>query len=78
MRKNFRKSSKFNLTHKLVFGIMAVLVVLAFIGQGYKAVQMDKYNCKPTGQQRLANSVNGVVVEDQYKCDNGKIMWQLK
>lgn len=33
------------------------------------------HNCKPNGEQRLANSADGVVVENKLICDGGRVKW---
>ncbi|AKJ73494.1 hypothetical protein SP40_53 [Salmonella phage 40] len=33
------------------------------------------HNCKPNGEQRLANTVDGVAVENKLICDGGRVKW---
>lgn len=33
------------------------------------------HSCKPNGEQRLANSADGVVVENKLICDGGRVKW---
>lgn len=62
-----------------IFNLIGVAVIAMFIIVPavvvYDIVDLRSHHCEETGIQRLANGANGVYVENQYKCDGGKIKW---
>lgn len=68
-------------------GLMMVVMVSLTATHLYLDTQDDiKYNCQPTGQQRMVNSmfhasdsaVSSLVVQDQFECDGGRIKWKTQ
>ena len=53
--------------------IVGIIVVAVFIV--VDIADTVTYNCKPNGEQRLANSADGVVVENKLICDGGRVKW---
>lgn len=55
------------------------LIIIGFIFViGYIFVDVwdnVSHNCKPTGEQRLTNTVDGVAVVDKLVCDGGRVKW---
>lgn len=53
--------------------IVGIIVVVAlFVVDTADTVT---HNCKPNGEQRLANSADGIVVENKLICDGGRVKW---
>lgn len=55
-------------------------VVFAIIAFAMICIAVDmtdtiSHNCKPNGEQRLANGVDGVVVENKLICDGRRVKW---
>lgn len=68
-------------------GVMMVAMLLLTGTHLYLDAQDDiKYNCQPTGHQRMVNSMlhssdsamSTLVVQDQFKCDGGRIKWKTQ
>lgn len=55
----------------LVIGVVVLVAVLIVVDIADNVT----HNCKPNGEQRLANSVDGVVVENKLICDGGRVKW---
>ncbi|ALM02414.1 hypothetical protein KP12_81 [Klebsiella phage KP12] len=53
--------------------IVIVVAVVAYIS--LDIADNVTHNCKPNGEQRLANSVDGVIVENKLICDGGRVKW---
>lgn len=53
--------------------IIGIIVVSVFIV--VDIADTVAHNCKPNGEQRLANSADGVVVENKLVCDGGRVKW---
>lgn len=53
--------------------IVGIIVIAVFIV--VDIVDNFTHNCKPNGEQRWANSGNGVVVENKLICDGGRVKW---
>ena len=53
--------------------IVIVVAVVAYIS--LDIVDNVTHNCKPNGELRLANSVDGVIVENKLICDGGRVKW---
>lgn len=62
---------KFNWIKWVVIAMFIVIPIMVV----YDLVSMSANHCQETGVQRFGNGVNGVYVENQYKCDGGKIKW---
>lgn len=60
---------------------MKPVIIIGFVFcVGYIFVDMydtQVHNCKATGEQRLANGVDGVVVENKLVCDGGRVKWSM-
>lgn len=53
--------------------IVGIIVVAVFIV--VDIADTVTHNCKPNGEQHLANSADGVVVENKLICDSGRVKW---
>lgn len=53
--------------------IVGIVLVAVFIA--VDIADTVTHNCKPNGEQRLANSADGVVVENKLICDGGRVKW---
>ncbi len=53
--------------------VVGIIVVAVFIV--VDIADTVTHNCKPNGEQRLANSADGVVVENKLICDGGRVKW---
>lgn len=53
--------------------IVIVVAVVAYIS--LDIADNVTHNCKSNGEQRLANSVDGVIVENKLICDGGRVKW---
>lgn len=77
-----RKNSNF--WFKLWFTLIVGLIILSLIGHGVQEYQDYQDGCVKTGEQRMVNSVvnapdgafSGLVVEDKFVCNNGRITWK--
>lgn len=61
--------------------IKILIGVIIFICVAQVVLDMqDTYthNCKPSGQQRMVNTIDGLKVEDQLVCDGGRTKWTLQ
>lgn len=52
----------------LIFIFCIVSVVL-------DEVDTYKYSCVKNGQQRMVNTIDGLMVEDQLTCKDGRTKW---
>lgn len=70
-----------------IFFVGMFLFIIASVGQRMLVDYQDnKDGCKPTGEQRMVNSVinapngalTGLVVQDKLVCDNGRMTWKTQ
>lgn len=56
----------------IAFGVIFVICVVSVV---FDAVDTYKYDCIKNGKQRMANTVDGLMVEDQLTCKDGHTKW---
>lgn len=77
-RNKLRNKFKINLTRNVIICIVVVIGLVALVSEIQVQSYIQKYDCKETGSQRMVNTVDGVKVEDQYRCNNGEVFWRIK
>uniref|UniRef100_A0AAU8GEA7 TMhelix containing protein n=1 Tax=Salmonella phage vB_SEnST11_KE22 TaxID=3161173 RepID=A0AAU8GEA7_9CAUD len=58
------------LTPVVILGVVLVAIFIAV-----DAIDTVEHNCKPNGEQRFVNTVDGVAVENKLICDGGRVKW---
>uniref|UniRef100_A0AAU8GG92 Uncharacterized protein n=1 Tax=Salmonella phage vB_SEnST11_KE23 TaxID=3161174 RepID=A0AAU8GG92_9CAUD len=53
--------------------ILGIILVVIFIA--VDTIDTVEHNCKPNGEQRFVNTVDGVAVENKLICDGGRVKW---
>ena len=56
----------------IAFGVFFVFCVVSVV---LDAVDTYKYDCTKNGNQRMVNTVDGLMVEDQLTCKDGRTKW---
>lgn len=77
-----KRSRKF----RIFFLLFLVLFVVSAIHTALVEYQDYIDECKPTGEQRMVNSVlnapngalSGLSVEDKFICDGGRVTWKAR
>lgn len=60
---------------KLVYVVFGVFFVFCIVQVVLDQVDTYKYACVKNGQQRMVNTVDGLMVEDQLTCKDGRTKW---
>ncbi|QGZ16330.1 putative membrane protein [Erwinia phage Hena1] len=56
----------------IAFGVFFVFCVVQVV---LDAVDTYKYDCTKNGIQRMVNTIDGLMVEDQLVCKDGRTKW---
>lgn len=71
---------------KVFFGLVVALILVSGANQLLTEYRDHQDGCKPTGEQRMVNSVmnapegglTGLMVEDKFVCKNGRVTWKAQ
>lgn len=75
---------RFRINNKFIYVLFAIGAIFVTVSK-ILDLQDDKENhCEPTGKQRWTNSMvhssdnalSTIIVQDEWKCKNGKIKWK--
>lgn len=90
MRRSARFKAETPLRFKIWFYFIGLLMLIMVAGSAtymYYDHQDDlRYNCQPTGEQRLVNSMlhasdsalTTLVAQDKFLCDGGRVKWKTQ
>lgn len=60
---------------KLVYIAFGVFFAFCIVQVVLDQVDTYKYDCIKNGKQRMVNTVDGLMVEDQLTCKDGRTKW---
>ena len=71
---------------KIFFTGIVIACIISVVSYTVAEYRNFKDGCKPTGEQRMVNSVinapdgsfSGLVVEDKFVCKTGRITWKAQ
>jgi len=72
------RNKKQGLLRKALWVIIGLVVILFVWRVADEEIDTYKRKCIPNGQQRMVNTFDGIRVEDQLICKDGRTKWVMQ
>lgn len=72
---NGRRILKGHHMRTLIKVVIGVVIIFCFAMVALDVVDTYKYSCVKNGHQRMVNTFDGLMVEDQLTCKDGRTKW---